>query len=368
MASCLRTNKITTAISGNYESYVRNPSRLLADEPRKRQNPNYESYVPSPIESYVIGHMDELNLTIKPPDLVPTCHIWTESTTTPYHSEMIDFVKDLEYYYTRVEAFTLGNNVTDVRMHLDDPNDDICEKLEIDGTGLPALFPNGKLSYTSAGWVEPLLPPMRHPAWCLAKGHDPNLMASIEYIIHDFGHLCRQLKRTSRIILFDMGATLSFGAKKWPSPVLYLVRLFQKFGLPFDHIYAWEINRKDPNVLFKEELPPNMDAAYHFINVGVSDDPASRQNPFKLLKENYNEDDIVLVKLDIDSPANERKLVDQLLNDTQLLSLIDHFYFEHHVNQKELRRFWGAMEESVEESFTIFHELRKKGLASHFWN
>jgi len=366
LASCLRTNEITVAISESYASVMKTPSRLLAEEPRQRKKPEYTSYLPSPIESYIIGHMEELNLTIKAPDLVPTCHLWTEPTTTPYHSEMINFVNDLKEYYKRVESFSLGVNVTDLRLHLDDPKADICDKVEIDGTGLPALFPNEKLSYTSAGWAEPLLPPMRHPAWCLDR--DPNLMASIEYLIHDFGHLCRQLKRTSRIVLFDMGATLSFGAKKWPSPVLYLVRLFEKFGLPFDHIYAWELNRKDPNVLFKEELPANMDAAYHFINVGVSDDPASRQNPFKLLKENYNEDDIIIVKLDIDSPAIERKLVDQLMNDTQLLSIIDHFYFEHHVNQKELRPFWGAMEESVEESFTIFQELRRKGLAAHFWN
>jgi len=163
---------------------------------------------------------------------------------------------------------------------------------------------------------------------------EPNSMASIEYLVHDFGHLCRQMKATSQILLFDLGASLSFGAKKLPSPVLKLVKMFRKFGLPFNHIYAWELNVKDPNTLFKEELPEYMDAAYHFINVGVSDDPESRQNPFKLLLENYNEDDVIIVKLDIDNPDIERKLVDQLLNNPRLLKLIDHFYFEHHVNQK----------------------------------
>jgi len=112
-----------------------------------------------------MGHMEELNPTIKAPELVPTCHLWTEPTSTPYYSEMQDMLHQLEEYYRRIEAFNL--NAMDVRLHFNDANGDICDKLELDKHGLTALFPNEKLSYTRSGWVEPLLPPMRHPKWCI---------------------------------------------------------------------------------------------------------------------------------------------------------------------------------------------------------
>ena len=54
-------------------------------------------------------------------------------------------------------------------------------------------------------------------------------------------------------------------------------------------------------------------------------------NPFHKLFNDCMEDDLIIVKLDIDTLAIEISLVYQCLNDTPLHKLIDHFYFEHHV-------------------------------------
>ena len=81
-----------------------------------------------------------------------------------------------------------------------------------------------------------------------------------------------------------------------------------------------------------------------------------------------NEDDLIIVKLDIDTPSVEMPLVQQLLHDARLYSLVDHFYFEHHVHMREIAVHWRAsMTGSIKESLEMFQELRRKGISSHFW-
>ena len=49
------------------------------------------------------------------------------------------------------------------------------------------------------------------------------------------------------------------------------------------------------------------------------------------IKELTTPEDYVVFKLDIDAPAIEIALVQQIMGDRELLALIDEFYFEHHV-------------------------------------
>ena len=165
--------------------------------------------------------------------------------------------------------------------------------------------------------------------------------------------------------MLQAGASLTFHGNQ-QSPVLSLLDLYRKFGFHFDHIYAYEFNPQPADQVFAM-VPKEYEAAYHWINVGVTSDEGSRTNPFNLLMDNYNEDDLVIVKLDVDSPVLERQLAEQLRTNPKLAKLIDHFYFEHHVNSIEMWGHWGETLESVEDSFQLFHGLRQKGVASHFW-
>ena len=54
-------------------------------------------------------------------------------------------------------------------------------------------------------------------------------------------------------------------------------------------------------------------------------------NPWNTLLEKYNEDDLIIFKLDIDTPDLENPLAQQLVEDERLVNLVDQFYFEHHV-------------------------------------
>ena len=150
--------------------------------------------------------------------------------------------------------------------------------------------------------------------------------------------------------------------------MLWLLDLYQKFGFRFDHIYAYEYTQQSPDKVF-QAIPRDYEAAYHWINVGVESNEKSRRNPLQLLLENYDEGDLVVVKLDIDTPKIERVLAEQLRTDPRLAKLIDHFYFEHHVSQKEMKGYWGKepLEESIGDSLQLFSELRQRGIPSHFW-
>lgn len=74
------------------------------------------------------------------------------------------------------------------------------------------------------------------------------------------------------------------------------------------------------------------------------------------------------LKPDIDNASIENKLADQLRNDANLLKMVDVFYYEHHVMQKELLGAWGkSANGSIGESLEMMADMRAKGVASHYW-
>ena len=91
-------------------------------------------------------------------------------------------------------------------------------------------------------------------------------------------------------------------------------------------------------------------------------------NPFTMLMNNYNSDDLVVVKLDVDNNEIETALVNELSGNRLLMDLIDQFYFEHHVNVKEMQPAWGlGWPGNTHDSLSSFYKLRQSGVAAHFW-
>jgi hypothetical protein len=315
------------------------------------------TYEPSDIEEYVLQNAQKLGYDETDPR-PKGCDIWKDPSASTIHAELVKLQEELEDYNSRLNNFTGG--VKDLRKHLDDPN--ICDTLELHKDGLEGIFRKGSLSESTSGFVEPLFPPMRSPKFCVDKKSKMDL----DYLVHDFAAMCRRLKPTSRTIFIDMGASLEFRGGKHQQAV-YITQLFHKFGFRFDHIYAYEITQQEPEKVFSL-VPDDLKAAYHWINVGVSPDPDSGMNPLKMLLENYDVDDFVVVKLDVDTPLVELPLAKQLLEDKRFTDLVDSFYFEHHVYLEELGKSWGrSMSGSVMDSLTLFRGLREKGIPAHFW-
>ena len=69
-----------------------------------------------------------------------------------------------------------------------------------------------------------------------------------------------------------------------------------------------------------------------FFNVGVSADPEARINPLRMLRSITRPSDLVVLKIDIDSPEIEERLLQQIVEDSSLSSRVDELYYEDHVH------------------------------------
>jgi hypothetical protein len=73
-------------------------------------------------------------------------------------------------------------------------------------------------------------------------------------------------------------------------------------------------------------------AAFNRFNIPAAPDAESNTNPWNMLRKVATPEDYVVVKLDIDNTPVEEQFIAQLRASSDLHSLIDEFYFEHHVN------------------------------------
>ena len=335
-------------------------------------------YQPGNAEKDIMIIADELGFntnTISP----RTCQIWNDPNATigGIYDSLTAYTKELDKYNELIRKFepvsSIMGKIKQGQGGDEEEQSKICDSLRLHPNGLKGIFPSLQLSFGSSGYVEPLLPPMRSHKFCHKdrKERDRHVM-SLDYLVHDFEFMCRHLKPTSKLILLDMGAALDFHGNN--QPIVTLIRQYEKFGFVFDHIYGFEISKKDPKEVYETSLPEEYMASYHWINVGVSAEEGHKLNPLHSILKKLSEDDFVVVKLDIDTPAVELPLFRQLLEDKDGIysKMIDHFYFEHHHYLGELAPYWGCgrannCNGTVAESLEMFSTLRKNGIAAHYW-
>lgn len=125
---------------------------------------------------------------------------------------------------------------------------------------------------------------------------------------------------------------------------------------------------------FWSMVPQKLVAMYHFFNAPISSNIKDRHSPSRIIKQIAREDDFVSYKLDVDTSNVELPIVQEMLDDAQLISLIDEFFFEFHIHCEvmkycgwDTKEDWNGMKLNVESSMKMFSELRHKGLRAHFW-
>jgi len=349
------------------------------------------SYKPAAVEQTIMDNLVNWGWD-KASRKVPGCDIWTDNSNGggigKLYEPLKSFRSELKEYYKVIEKFqpelanikkelikasTITTTAKNGEASIIKTKEDICKTLRLHPDGLPGLFPSLSLSHTStSGYIEPLTTPMRHPDFCFDTSDKAALM-DMEYLIHDFEAMCLTLQPTSRMILIDMGASLSYHketeVKAEVPPIVHLLNLYEKFGFHFDHIYGFEVSFTEPNRVFSELLPKKYMHSYHWINAGLSSERGNVLNPLDSILREFHKDDFVVVKVDIDTASIEVPLVRQLLEDNAFHGgVVDQLYFEHHVKFKEMAPIWrSAMKGSLKETFDLFHGLRQRGIPAHFW-
>jgi len=319
-------------------------------------------YTPGSAEKMIMENLDTLGFNkVNNPR---TCFVYDPNATYPtLQASLTSYREELEAHTKAIQSFeTIPNLMHNIKHSSAGTEHDICNSLRPHPDGILGLFPSKQLSLSSSGYVEPILPPMRHPGLC----GDPSKHLSMDFLVHDFEAMCHKLKPTSKLVLIDIGASLDFHGRN--QPIMWLLNLYEKMGFHFDHIFGFEVTDKDPKKVYGG-LPEKYFSSYHWINVGVSKDKGDKLNPLRSIVKAFDEDDFIVVKLDIDTSSIEVPLVHQLLEESDIFSkLIDHFYFEHHVHLGELNQNWGrTMVGTVKESFELFSRLREAGIPAHSW-
>ena len=133
---------------------------------------------------------------------------FTHNKKSPLYDSAQTFRHKLKNYQDKVASF---EQIPDLRTLLMDDGlnrNEVCQQAELNPEhGILEGFFNesSQLSYSSSGYIEPLFPPMRHPDFCYDYSfHQPSIL-SLDYLVHDFGMMCQRLKKTSRLVLFDLG-------------------------------------------------------------------------------------------------------------------------------------------------------------------
>jgi hypothetical protein len=173
-----------------------------------------------------------------------------------------------------------------------------------------------------------------------------------------------------RYIVMDLGAGLFEGANDKHDTIgaKWFVDLYAKRGVTIDRLISFEDVQHSPEQIYRN-VPPALMGKYVYINMPVSSDAASALNPWNVLLHTAKKQDYVIVKLDIDNSEIDRQLVLQLISNKSIHDVVDEFYFEHHVNSKEMNQYWGSHhgEHTIVQSYALFKNLRMLGVRAHSW-
>ena len=232
----------------------------------KDEDPHFVTpiYVPAKLEKNILNNAVELGYASK--EYSRGCTIWKEDDGK-FFPQTQNYLSNLERYKEAVQSL---DPVPDLLKSIQSSGSyDVCTKARPHPTlGLDAFFERNQLSHTASSYVEPITTPMRDPKICIFKLFKH--VMSLDYLVHDVEAMCRKLKPTSRRVLIDLGASLDILRKNSKEETLLftLLKLYEKFGFNFDHIYAFEMTPEDPTKLYSELLPEKYFLNYHWINVG----------------------------------------------------------------------------------------------------
>ena len=173
-------------------------------------------------------------------------------------------------------------------------------------------------------------------------------------------------KSDRKIILLDLGSSY-FGPQNEDiseTSTRWFYDYYKHFGLRFDRIIAFEATLLNATYAW-EQLPADVVPTYTLINTGCTE--KGRLNPWVTLQNLAKPHDHVVVKMDIDTFDLENVLIQQVLDDKNIYSLIDELFFEHHVSVKEMLAYWRPPPGTLRDSYILFTKLRRLGIRMHSW-
>jgi hypothetical protein len=139
--------------------------------------------------------------------------------------------------------------------------------------------------------------------------------------------------------------------------------LYRQNCIEFDHVWGWEAQRMPG---WWERVPTEDRQKITFYNdpVNMSDSSA-----LGVLRREARPEDFVVLKLDIDTPWLEEKIINEILSRPEDAALIDELFFEFHVIVDDLRvrRPHERDRDTPRHALEVMTKLRQRGIRAHFW-
>jgi len=220
--------------------------------------------------------------------------------------------------------------------------------------------------------IEPLVGFLRHP-----EAHCPQFpgaknwvikVVSKDYLIPAWHAEAWPAGRT-RALLFDLGASL-YHTGGGGASMSWFVNQYRARGISFDRIFAWEAKQYTDATIYAT-MPASIVDRIAYYNLPANTTPGNKHNPWRTLRAVATPNDFVVVKVDIDNTPVEEALLAQLLSDRALSSLVDEFYFEHHVLNTPMWHYGWKRDtvttHTLVHSYDLFSQLRELGIRAHSW-
>eukprot|EP00026_Physarum_polycephalum_P011717 Phypoly_transcript_11958.p1 GENE.Phypoly_transcript_11958~~Phypoly_transcript_11958.p1 ORF type:complete len:342 (+),score=28.47 Phypoly_transcript_11958:143-1168(+) len=296
----------------------------------------FKEYIHSPYEKMWLDHAKE----------------WGESPCTRYKQDNNDEIAQKWYKYTAAAMNSRPSQPPDTKIF---------------STFIYQRTCNGEQKKI---YIEPLALLLRSPIVCAKFGtydfdQHYNLVDK-NYMLVDWEIAQQRNDTNGRTFLFDMGASL-YNSGAGGASQAWFVENIEKRGLKLDGIYAWEYIVHDAKTVFAD-IPERLWPIYHWYNIPVSDTKGSLSNPWEMLKQVVTKDDMVIVKLDIDSPGLEASLITQLIENKPIHELIDVLYYEDHFDTVEMRSSFGlGLTRKLSDAMGFFVKMRQRGIRAHPW-
>ena len=188
--------------------------------------------------------------------------------------------------------------------------------------------------------LEPVLPFQHFPLGCDTADHQSEHTIALvpPFLVHDFAMICRQLQSTSRIALYVLGSSPDLTSSS--SPLCLLIKLFERFGFPYDAVYDHSIYNKVAISTLMEKIPTSILSGYQKVTT----------NQLDLSSFPYKASDMVTIAVDL---KDSEPLVRKLINDPSRALIVDNFYIKNiAVDQMEKANRWLLA-------------LRSVGIAAH---
>eukprot|EP00906_Rhabdomonas_costata_P023798 RCo034277 len=210
--------------------------------------------------------------------------------------------------------------------------------------------------------IEPLVGFLRHPFLHCKRG--PLHVDDKSYLV---------IPAVSEVdpgqrLFFDAGAGTYAMGDGGPSQQ-WFAETFSRMGLRPDRYFAWEAS-VIPSLEIWADVPAWLRPRMSYYNIPISPAPRSPDNILNFIRAVSVPQDFVVFKLDVDNSTVENAIIEQLLEDPYLHTLVDELYWEHHTGMTPMREYgwgdgWGN--HTMASSYALFSRLRRAGIRAHSW-